>query len=60
MDFELSRTAVIASVAILAAVVAVVYRAILPKPIPGIPYNKASVSRILGDAPDVSKIRFSI
>jgi len=30
------------------------YRAFLPKPIPGIPYNKASAGRLLGDAPDVS------
>ncbi|KAK2614765.1 hypothetical protein N8I77_001567 [Diaporthe amygdali] len=27
------------------------YRAALPKPIPGIPYHKASATRILGDAP---------
>ncbi|KAI9687173.1 MAG: hypothetical protein M1822_002584 [Bathelium mastoideum] len=31
------------------------YCALLPKPIPGIPYNKASTKRILGDAPDVMK-----
>lgn len=54
MDFQLSQSTVIASVCIFAAVVALAYRAILPKPIPGIPYNKASASRILGDAPDVS------
>ena len=28
------------------------YRAALPKPIPGIPYNKKSANRILGDVPD--------
>lgn len=27
------------------------YRAALPKPIPGIPYHEASVTRVLGDAP---------
>ncbi|KAI1387795.1 cytochrome P450 [Hypoxylon trugodes] len=30
-----------------------VRRVLLPKPIPGIPYNKASAGRILGDVPDV-------
>jgi hypothetical protein len=54
MEFQFSQSTVIASVCIFAAVVALAYRAILPKPIPGIPYNKASASRILGDAPDVS------
>ena len=29
------------------------YRAALPKPIPGIPYKKGSEKRLLGDAPDV-------
>lgn len=32
------------------------YRALLPKPIPGIPHNKVSARRILGDAPDVSSL----
>ena len=54
MEFQFIQSTVIASVCIFAAVVALAYRAILPKPIPGIPYNKASASRILGDAPDVS------
>ena len=54
MEFQLTQTTAIASVCIIAAVVALAYRAILPKPIPGIPYNKASASRILGDAPDVN------
>lgn len=29
-----------------------VYRAALPKPIPGIPYNEASAKRLLGDGLD--------
>jgi len=29
--------------------------AALPKPIPGIPYNKLSANRILGDVPDMTK-----
>jgi len=33
----------------------VLYRAVLPKPIPGIPYNKQSTSRILGDLPELLK-----
>ena len=31
------------------------YRAMLPKPIPGIPYKRESAQRILGDAPDVGR-----
>ena len=31
------------------------YRAALPRPLPGIPYNKKSASRILGDGPDFIK-----
>jgi hypothetical protein len=33
------------------------YRAALPKPIPGIPYHKASANRVLGDAPGMIKHR---
>lgn len=33
------------------------YRAALPRPIPGIPYNKKSARRILGDAPDLFKYK---
>ena len=37
----------------LAAVFAyLLYRIALPRPIPGIPYNKISASRLLGDLPD--------
>lgn len=31
------------------------YRAALPKPIPGIPYHKASANRIMGDVPEMLK-----
>lgn len=31
------------------------YRAALPRPLPGIPYNKKSAKRFLGDAPDLFK-----
>jgi hypothetical protein len=37
--------------AVILAVGYYLYRAALPKPIPGIPYNEASAKRILGDAP---------
>jgi hypothetical protein len=29
------------------------YRFLLPKPIPGIPYDEASIHRLLGDVPDL-------
>lgn len=31
----------------------VLYRSLLPRPLPGIPYNQASARRLLGDAPDM-------
>jgi hypothetical protein len=31
-----------------------VYKAALPKPLPGIPYNKHSAHRVLGDVPDIA------
>lgn len=37
--------------AVVLAVGYVLYRAALPKPIPGIPYNEAAAKHILGDAP---------
>lgn len=36
------------------ASVYLIYRLALPKPIPGIPYNKTSASRLLGDIPDLA------
>jgi len=38
---------------ILFLLIAIAYRAFLPKPIPGIPYKKTSAKKILGDAPEV-------
>jgi hypothetical protein len=38
---------------ILFLLAAIAYRAILPRPIPGIPYKKTSAKRLLGDAPEV-------
>lgn len=37
--------------AVILAVGYFLYRAALPKPIPGIPYNEAAAKHILGDAP---------
>ena len=37
--------------AVILAVGYLLYRAALPKPIPGIPYNEAAAKHILGDAP---------
>lgn len=37
--------------AVILAVGYYLYRAALPKPIPGIPYNEAAANHILGDAP---------
>nr|POE79794.1 cytochrome p450 4v2 [Quercus suber] len=42
-------------VGIVFAAFLLVYRSFLPKPIPGIPYDKKSAARILGDAPDAMK-----
>jgi len=39
--------------AIVLAVGYFLYRAALPKPIPGIPYNEAAAKHILGDAPQL-------
>lgn len=50
------QTLALASAIILAACYAF-YRWALPRPIPGIPYNKDAANSILGDAPDA--LRFS-
>lgn len=52
-DFHLSTAGFLALV--VAAVGYLCYRAMLPRPLPGIPYKKASARRILGDAPDLLK-----
>jgi hypothetical protein len=48
-----SSTAIVASLVL--AVLAILYRAALPKPIPGIPYNYASARSIFGDIPSMMK-----
>lgn len=52
MEFP-SQSTLLAAVCVITGIVALIYRALLPKPLPGVPYNKASAKRILGDAPDV-------
>jgi hypothetical protein len=46
---------VVAIGAALLVVAYVLYRAALPRPIPGIPYNKHAAARLLGDLPDAMK-----
>lgn len=47
-----SSTAVlVASGALL--IVYLAYRAALPRPIPGIPYNRDAASKLLGDVPEM-------
>ncbi|KAF2168160.1 hypothetical protein M409DRAFT_21605 [Zasmidium cellare ATCC 36951] len=45
--------ALLASIVVIAGFL--LYRSLLPKPIPGIPYNKDSARSLLGDAPDVGR-----
>ncbi len=43
-------------VALIAGVLLVLYagyRAVLPKPLPGIPYNKDAASKLFGDVPEM-------
>ncbi|KAK4502038.1 hypothetical protein PRZ48_007849 [Zasmidium cellare] len=49
--FSFSTTGVVALVVALLGYAC--YRAALPRPLPGIPYNKRSAKRLLGDAPDL-------
>jgi len=43
---------------IIVALLAVLYRAALPKPLPGIPYNQESAGRIFGDLKDMRKAKY--
>ena len=54
MAIQLSPYSLGLAAFVLLAVTVLAYRALLPRPIPGIPYKKKSAKRILGDAPDVS------
>lgn len=42
-------------VVVFSVILILLYRAALPKPIPGIPYDRTSAGRILGDVPDALK-----
>ncbi|KAK6068440.1 Cytochrome P450 1A1-like protein 1 [Seiridium cupressi] len=56
MNPQFSTSAVGAAAAVLLIAVVLLYRAALPKPIPGVPYKKGSEKRLLGDASDSSQI----
>jgi hypothetical protein len=53
VNFTLDRSSIAISALLLLVVATIcfyrIYRLALPKPIPGIPYNKASASKLLGD-----------
>ena len=53
MAMHVSAYALGVAACVLITLATAVYRSLLPKPIPGVPYNKASARRILGDVPDV-------
>lgn len=50
MAFSLQSIALLASFTLLVSYL--LYQKLLPKPIPGIPYNKTSARRLLGDVSD--------
>ena len=54
MGFDMTPYTLSLAVCTLLSVAALVRYIMLPRPIPGIPHEKASARRILGDAPDVS------
>lgn len=40
---------------VLIVVLYVAYRAVLPKPLPGIPYNREAANSLLGDIPEMMR-----
>ena len=52
MPFEVSSTIGVVSVG--ATLLYAVYKYLLPKPLPGIPYNEESSKRLMGDIPDIT------
>jgi hypothetical protein len=55
MSFLLFSPTVLALSVFSLTILYAVYRAALPRPIPGIPYNKAAAGSILGDVPEFFK-----
>lgn len=53
MSLSLQSFGIIGSVVLLAGFL--LYRAALPKPIPGIPYNKEATKNLFGDVPTFMK-----
>ncbi|KAI5200906.1 cytochrome P450 [Aureobasidium subglaciale] len=52
MSYLIFSPSVLALGAISLTLIYVLYRAVLPKPIPGIPYNKKAANSIFGDVPE--------
>ncbi len=50
-----TTTSLLALVVVCGVVLYVSYRRLLPKPIPGIPYNKSATSSLFGDVPEMMK-----
>ncbi|CZR65123.1 related to TRI13-cytochrome P450 [Phialocephala subalpina] len=55
MAFSLSSSSTALAAGVVLTVLTLLYRAALPKPIPGIPYNHASARSIFGDIPGMMK-----
>ncbi|KAJ9630460.1 hypothetical protein H2203_000981 [Taxawa tesnikishii (nom. ined.)] len=53
MSFPLPLSPTVLAVGGFVCLACFLYRLALPKPIPGVPYNKASALRVLGDVPDL-------
>lgn len=54
MDFSTTTTTTIpVIVAIIATCLYLVYRSLLPKPLPGIPYNRDAATKLFGDVPEM-------
>ena len=55
MSFNLLSSPTVLITCFVLAALALLYRAALPKPIPGIPYNHDSARSVLGDIPSIVK-----
>ncbi|KAL0941664.1 cytochrome p450 monooxygenase [Colletotrichum truncatum] len=51
--FMVTRTTLAFAIGACALTLYLLYRALLPRPIPGIPYNKAAAQSLLGDMPEM-------
>lgn len=53
-----SRTALIVLLPLAFVIGVILYCVALPKPLEGIPYNKAAAARLFGDLPDIRRSRY--